>query len=72
MNNITIRRELGKELRKMAVALKEMNRRNKERYLTIAPCPKAEEKKMEYEFPYDEMYLLYDYILEEMKKNKRG
>ncbi|MGB4503883.1 MAG: hypothetical protein WBI44_03175 [Syntrophaceticus sp.] len=56
----------------MAVALKEMNRRNKERYLTIAPCPKAEEKKMEYEFPYDEMYLLYDYILEEMKKNKRG
>lgn len=55
----------------MAVALKEMDRRAKERHLTIAPCPKAEEK-VEYQFPYDEMYFLYDYIQEEMKKNKRG
>lgn len=59
------------ELSKVAVALKEMDRRAKERHLTIAPCPKAEEK-VEYQFPYDEMYFLYDYIQEEMKKNKRG
>jgi len=31
---------------------------------------KAKKERVEYEFPYDEMYYLYNYMMEEMKKTK--
>lgn len=55
----------------MAVVLKDIDREAKEKHLTIIPHPKVGER-VEYEFPYDDMYLLYDYIFEEMKQIKRG
>ncbi|MDR9757133.1 MAG: hypothetical protein ACN4A7_09205 [Thermacetogeniaceae bacterium] len=52
----------------MAVVLKEAVKEVKKENLRLAP--KQEDKKIQYEFPYDDMYLLYDYILKEMKTKK--
>ena len=54
----------------MAVALKDMERRawEKEKRLTLVEAKKSE-MKVEYEFPYDDMYQLYNCIMEEMKKS---
>jgi hypothetical protein len=52
----------------MAVALKEIAKEGKKGNLKLAP--KQEVKKIQYEFPYDDMYLLYDCILKEMKTKK--
>ena len=53
----------------MAVALKVMERKAREKRLTLVDA-KTREGKVEYEFPYDDMYHLYNYIMEEMKKAK--
>ena len=52
----------------MAVVLKEVAKEDKKETLKLVP--KQEEKKVQYEFPYDDMYLLYDYILKEMETKK--
>ncbi|MDD2556404.1 MAG: hypothetical protein PHX16_02570 [Syntrophaceticus sp.] len=54
----------------MAVALKDMKTRTEkkqEKNLQLAPNSKKAER-IEYKFPYDDMYLLYDHITKEMKK----
>jgi hypothetical protein len=61
--------KLGKGLTKMAVALKDMERKAREKHLTLVDA-KAREERMKYEFPYDDMYHLYNYMMEEMKKTK--
>ena len=65
------RHKPGKGLTKMAVALKDMERKAREKRLTLVDA-KTREGKVEYEFPYDDMYHLYNYIMEEMKKAKWG
>jgi hypothetical protein len=52
----------------MAVVLKDMESKVQEKHLTLVET-KAKEERVEYEFPYDDMYLLYNYMMEEMKKN---
>lgn len=51
----------------MAVAIKEMERKVREKNLTLVDT-KTKNERVEYEFPYDDLYLLYNYIMEEMKK----
>ena len=46
----------------MAVAIKEMEKKVREKHLKLVDT-KAENKRVEYEFPYDDMYLLYDCIM---------
>ena len=46
----------------MAVAIKEMERKVRETQLKLVDA-KAKNERMEYEFPYDDMYLLYSYIM---------
>jgi len=53
---------------RMAVALKKVHREVKEEALRVVPKPEGDRKKVQYEFPYDDLYLLYDYILKEMQK----
>ena len=53
----------------MAVALKDLEGKAWERGLTLVEA-KPREGKVEYEFPYDDMYQLYNYVMEEMKKTK--
>lgn len=53
----------------MAVALEDMKtktEKKQEKNLQLAPNTKKAER-IEYEFPYDDLYLLYDYITKEMK-----
>ena len=52
----------------MAVVLKEVEKEVKNETLRLVP--KQEDKKIEYEFPYDYLYLLYDYMLKEMNTKK--
>ncbi|HHV35120.1 MAG TPA: hypothetical protein GXX59_06025 [Syntrophomonadaceae bacterium] len=48
----------------MAVALKDVKKEAREKNLRLAP-DQDKVKKVEYQFPYDDMYLLYDYIMKE-------
>lgn len=50
----------------MAVVLKEVENEVKKETLQLAP--QQEDKKIQYEFPYNDLYLLYDYILKEINK----
>jgi hypothetical protein len=54
----------------MAVALKDMNKKRQEKRqeknLQLAPKPNKAEKN-DYEFPYNDLYLLYDHIMKDMK-----
>lgn len=52
----------------MAVALEKVREEAKKEALRVVPKPEGECEKVQYEFPYDDMYLLYDYILKEMQK----
>jgi hypothetical protein len=53
----------------MAVVLKKTYADVNETKATLTPVP-AKEKKIEYEFPYDEMYLLYDHIMKEKRERE--
>jgi len=54
----------------MAVVLKEIEQEVKKETLQLVP--QQEDKRIQYEFPYDDLYLLYDYMLKEMNtKNKK-
>ena len=53
----------------MAVAIKEMEMKVREKHLKLVGT-KTSNERVEYEFPYDDMYLLYNYIMEDMKKTK--
>ncbi|MDD2556146.1 MAG: hypothetical protein PHX16_04165 [Syntrophaceticus sp.] len=53
----------------MAIAWKEMERKAEQKHLKLVPHHKAEER-VEYEYPYDDLYYLYNYIMEEKKKTK--
>ena len=54
----------------MAVALKDINEKregkSQEKNLQLAPKPNKAEKS-NYEFPYNDIYLLYDHIMKDMK-----
>jgi len=50
----------------MAVALKDVEKKEMEKNLRLVPQTKTE--RVEYEFPYDDLYLLYDAVMEEMEK----
>jgi hypothetical protein len=52
----------------MAVAIKDMEKRVREKHLKLVDT-KTKNERVEYEFPYDDMYLLYNYIMEDMKKD---
>lgn len=54
---------------KMAVALKDVEREAREKHLRLVEG-KAKKERVDYEFPYDEMYYLYNYMMEEMKETK--
>lgn len=51
----------------MAVALKNIDKEAQKKNLRLVPDSKKTEK-VEYEFPYNDMYLLYDYIMKDMEK----
>jgi hypothetical protein len=63
------RHKPGKGLTKMAVALKDIERKAREKHLRLVEG-KAKKERVDYEFPYDEMYYLYNYMMEEMKETK--
>jgi hypothetical protein len=50
----------------MAVALKDVKNEAREKNLHLVPN-QNKDKKVEYQFPYDDMYLLYDHIMKEKK-----
>jgi len=52
----------------MAVVLKEIEQEVKKETLQLVP--QQEDKRIQYEFPYDDLYLLYDYMLKEMNTKK--
>ncbi|MFY9140214.1 MAG: hypothetical protein WBJ83_07750 [Thermacetogeniaceae bacterium] len=54
----------------MAVVLKEVVKEKEVKKENLQLAPKQENKKIQYEFPYDDLYLLYDYILKEMNTKK--
>lgn len=54
----------------MAVVLKDVRKETEEKNLKLVSNQKANAGKVVYEFPYDDMYLLYDYILKEMQKKE--
>jgi|BioPla2DNA2_1021312.scaffolds.fasta_scaffold471314_1 hypothetical protein len=53
-------------MNKMAVALKDVKNEAREKKLHLVPN-QNKDKKVEYQFPYDDMYLLYDHIMKEKK-----
>jgi hypothetical protein len=54
---------------KMAVAIKDMEKKVREKHLKLVDT-KEKKERVEYEFPYDDMYLLYNCIMEDLKKDK--
>ena len=54
--------KIRKGLTKMAVAIKEMEKKVRETHLELVDA-KAKDERVEYEFPYDDLYLLYSYIM---------
>jgi hypothetical protein len=48
-----------RRMNKMAVALKDVKNEAREKNLHLVPN-QNKDKKVEYQFPYDDMYLLYD------------
>lgn len=51
----------------MALTLKDVEKKEREKTLTLVPQTKT--KRVEYEFPYDDLYLLYDAVMKEMQEN---